>query len=364
MFMRRAIISAVLLVAVITTAQAATSPVEMLRDMFRTPPTEWRDILRSSKPILDPEFFKNVEKRVRWGLENNHIDDAFRFAMVGDFASEVKNQPANFRIDMAEMFFKAGNQTMTGQIVENIIVTSPNTEPAVKAKYLKAQLLELQKDMFAAHGLYVDLAKKGYEPSQTWYKAALVSMYIQEEKRALDEFKLAEKSGNLQAGIERQKLENILTGTDFNKDIIAPIPNSSTTDTTGVESVAKADKTKMLSSAQAALDAGRLEDAKAEYLAAYRAFPADIEVARARAAVLYRLGELEEARAFLDASLARYSEDVELLRYRANVLERMYDREQNPQMLELALEDYKLARKLSPNHRFVPMELQRASAKK
>ena len=30
------------------TAQAATTPVEMLREMFRKPVTEWREILRDS----------------------------------------------------------------------------------------------------------------------------------------------------------------------------------------------------------------------------------------------------------------------------------------------------------------------------
>ena len=96
----------------------------MLMEMFRTPITEWRQQLKDNSRLLDEDFFTNVGKRIRWGIENNHVDDAFRFAIAGDFACEAVSRPANYRIDLAELFYKAENTTMTGQIIDNIIITS------------------------------------------------------------------------------------------------------------------------------------------------------------------------------------------------------------------------------------------------
>jgi tetratricopeptide (TPR) repeat protein len=361
MSMRRILNSVVLLLLLGSTASAATSTVEMLRDMFRRPVTEWREVMKASRPLLTQDFFTNVEKRVRWGIENNHIDDAFRFAMVGDFGAEVKGQPANYRIDLADLFYKAGNQMMAGQIVDNILVTSPGTPAAKRASFLRAQLLEMRKELFAAHEAYLELAKSGHEPGLCWYKAGLISMAIQEETRGLEELKRAKDAGNVQAGVDYERYKAALSG-DFTA--IEPLENRQGIDTTtGVAPISSPDKTALLTSAQEAMDAGELEKARKNYQDLLNIDNKDPQITRGMAALLYRLGALEEALAFTDAALGRVPGDAELLRIRGNAAERTFDRTKDKSYLVRALQDYQEASKIAPNHQFLVLEYKRAQAK-
>lgn len=364
MRMKNFLRGAVLCLGMMATANAATSTIEMLRDLFRAPTTEWREVLKESRPLLDEGFFKNVERRIRWGIENNHVDDAFRFAMVGDFAAEVKNRPANFRIDLAELFYKAGNYTMSGQIADNIRVTSPDTEPEKRATFLRAELFEVQKDLFAAHEAFVNLANRGYRPAECWYKAGQISVAIQEETRGMKELAKAKDAGSIPAGVLLEKLKNTLEGEWVAPEVIPPMENRPGIDTTtGVAAETGPDKTELLALAQAAVAEGELEQARVQYQQAYKADSQDPEILRGMAAVLYRLGSLEDALAFLNQALAAVPQDVELLRFRANTAERLFDRGKNPDHLQSALEDYSKATRLAPNHDFLPMEYKRAQSK-
>lgn len=360
--MRRFTLTALLLVALGVTAQAASTQVEMLRDMFRRPVTEWKDVMKESKPLLTAKFFTDVEKRVRWGIENNHIDDAFRFAMVGDFAAEIKKRPANFRIDLAELFYKAENRTMAGQIVDNIVLTSPGTTPAKRALFLRGQLFELANDLFAAHNTYLQLAESRYEPATTWYKAGVLSMLMQRESEGLKELEQAKRAGNVEAGLLIEQHKERMN-TPLAPDVIPPIENRPGIDTnTGLTPKSKKDE--LLKAAQDVLNEGDLPGAKTKYLAAYKAYPNDLDVVRPMAALHYRMGNLDEARAFLDSVLKNNPNDAELLRFRANTLERLFDRKKDPQLLVLALKDYSQAVKVAPNHKFLNSEYARAKAKK
>lgn len=367
MLKRRIVQSLALLLLTMAAAQAASTPVEMLRDLFRSPVTEWKQILRESKPLLNEQFFTNVEKRVRWGIENNHIDDAMRFAMVGDFAAEIKGRPAPYRIDLAQLFLDAQNMVMAGQMVDNILITSPDTESGKKAKYLKARMLEINNDFFSSHELYVELAKEGYEEGDMWYKAGQISMFLEQENRAVEEWNRAVKAGHVQARVDLEKYNASVRG-DW-AETIAPIENSAETDmalNAGPKPAVSAngvDKDKRLVDAAAAIDNGQLTKGKSILQELYKEFPRDNEITRKLSAILYRLGELEEARAFLNAALAASPGDVELLRFRANTAERMYDRSREIQYLEAALLDYGQAVKLAPNHAFLTMEYQRAQDK-
>ncbi|MFA5508705.1 MAG: tetratricopeptide repeat protein [Vulcanimicrobiota bacterium] len=362
MLKRRCIASAIILLLTVA-AHAADSPVEMLRDLFRSPVTEWKQILSQSKPLLTEQFFTNVEKRVRWGIENNHIDDAMRFAMVGDFAAEIKARPAPYRVDLAQLFFDAQNYTMAGQMVDNVLITSPETESGRKAKHIKARMAEMKQDYFNAHNLYEELARVGYEEGEMWYKAGSLSMWLEQETRAKEELNRAVKAGHVQARIELEKLVAREKG-DWNQ-LIPPTPNSQETsahlDQTPTNPAS--DKDKKLVDAAAAVDNGDLAQAKTIYQGLYREFPQDPEITRSLSALLYRMGSLEEARAFLDTALGTFPQSVDLLRFRANTEERMYDRSREVGHLEKALADYNTAIKLAPNHQFLVIEYQRAQAK-
>jgi hypothetical protein len=63
-----------------------TETVEMLRELFRRPVNDWASVLRSRPELLDDEFFESLDKRVRWGLANDHFDDAIRFQLLRDMA--------------------------------------------------------------------------------------------------------------------------------------------------------------------------------------------------------------------------------------------------------------------------------------
>lgn len=345
-----------------TQAQAATSQVEMLREMFRKPASEWKQVMQESRALLDANFFENVEKRVRWGIENNHVDDAFRFAMVGDFGSEVKGRPANYRIDLAELFLKAENRTMTGQIVDNILLTSPGTPAARRAMYLRGELYEMDKQLYQAHQAFRELAESGYKPADTWYKAGQISLFIQEEKRGLEELKRAKEAGNLEAGVLYEKLVRQLQG-DWTTSF-EPLPNREGIDTrTGVQTPAVKDAASLVAEAKKYTEDGDLDSALSRYREAYSMNPADPDVVRGYGALLYRRATLEEAQKFLDQALQANPTDAELYRIRANTLERLYDRKKDRNLLKQALEDYKKGLELSPTHSFMLMEYERAKAK-
>lgn len=108
---RRAVVVTLLFFQLLASAPSAAQtwftepkpePVKMLRELFRSPVTEWERILTKNRSILNESFFENVGKRIRWGVENGHIDDAHRFALVGDVAARVTGSKAVFRSDLQE----------------------------------------------------------------------------------------------------------------------------------------------------------------------------------------------------------------------------------------------------------------------
>ena len=58
---------------------------------------------------LDDAFFERVMARILWSVENNQVDDAIRFALVGDMASQTMGRPGQYRATLIEAFEKAGN---------------------------------------------------------------------------------------------------------------------------------------------------------------------------------------------------------------------------------------------------------------
>lgn len=353
-------IVALVLLGGIAQAQAAGSQVEMLRVMFRKPASEWKQVLKESRGLLTPKFFENVERRVRWGIENNHIDDAFRFAMVGDFGSEVKGRPANYRVDLAELFMKADNRMMSGQIVDNVLVTSPGTAAAKKAQYIRGQLLEMDKQLYQAHEAFRELAESNYLPKDTWYKAAQISLLIQEEKRGLDELLRAKKAGNIPAGVLYEKLIKQLEG-DWS-ETIAPIPNRDGLDTrTSTKPVDSGPGPVALAKKYA--EQGDLDSALSKYREAFNKNPNDKVAVLGLAAIQYRRGTLEEAKVFLDKVIPTMPNEADLYRVRANTLERLYDRKREKTFLQQALADYKKGLELQPTHQLLIMEYERARAK-
>lgn len=341
------------------------TPIELLRDMFRRPASEWRGQLKQHNYLLTNDFFTNVEKRIRWGLENNHIDDALRFAMVGDFGAEVKRRPANFRIDMADVFFKAENDLMTGQIVDNIIISSPGTPSAKKARFLRGRLLERKKDLFQAHEEFVKLAEERHRPADTWWRAGMISWIIQQESRAVQEIQKAAGLGNPDAKVWMERYKARRKG---GWEQIAPLPDTSpgatgkpkpgTSTTTSTGASGKSDY-----KARLAVASGNFIEGVVTYQALLKDDPNNLGHLQSLAALYYRMGDLKEAKKLLDKALVPYPKDVKLLRFRGNTYERMFDRSGKGADLTNALADYRKASALAPNDPILRLELRRASDK-
>ena len=70
--------------------------IQLLRQAFRLPQPEWPALLEENKNLLDDSFFQRCEARIKWGVENNQIEDAIRFALVADTALRVIGQPGRY----------------------------------------------------------------------------------------------------------------------------------------------------------------------------------------------------------------------------------------------------------------------------
>ena len=325
----------------------------MVRELFALPVAEWKAHLKANETLVDKSFFDSIDKRVRWGLENNHFDDAFRFAMLGDFAAEVRERPANYRIDLADLFYKAENFVLAGQIVDNILITTDPKMPVWSdAKMLRGKLFEAQRDFFNAYMSYQELAVKGFKPDKTWLKMAQVSLLVGEESRARAELAKAVEAGS----VEAKGLLDELVQRDQDWSTLPPLESGSG-DGVGVY-VPTGDP---LTDARLAMGAFRLADAADLYAGVFD--PKNVQISSEYASVFYRMGDLVQARTVYDQALAEAPDSVDLLRGRGNAFERMYDREGLPANLAAAIADYQRALALAPDNRLIPWELARALSK-
>jgi hypothetical protein len=140
--------------------KALTPQGAMVAEMLAMPSSEWQSHLKAHRSLLDDEFFTNVSKRIRWGIENNQVDDAFQFAPLGDFAADVVGRSPSYRMDLAELFFTAQNFPRALQFLESVLVVNPESSEASRAKFLGAQIKELQEDIPGAYTDFLDLANK------------------------------------------------------------------------------------------------------------------------------------------------------------------------------------------------------------
>ncbi len=82
------------------TSREHLAQVEMLRELFRLPIGTWKEHLAANQRLLTDDFLNQVERRIRWGLENKHFDDASRFATVGDLTLELRGRRPVFQTEL------------------------------------------------------------------------------------------------------------------------------------------------------------------------------------------------------------------------------------------------------------------------
>ena len=116
-----------------------SSQVLMLRRVFATSVEYWPDILKKDTKLLDKSFFERIEARLKWSIDNGQIEDAVRFAYVGDLAGRIVNHKTTYRMQMAQLFRKIGNYSMAMDVINNVCITEPDNNDAI---FYRASLLQ------------------------------------------------------------------------------------------------------------------------------------------------------------------------------------------------------------------------------
>ncbi|MBI3929758.1 MAG: tetratricopeptide repeat protein [Armatimonadetes bacterium] len=320
--------------------------VEMLKRVFsQEDVTKWKDVLRQHSGVLDESFFQKVESRIRWSVDHNHIDDAIRFAMVGDYSAEVKGKPGNYRLGLTEAFLKAGNMTLAAQLIENLLIENPELKPA---RFMKAALLEGKKDFFEAHELFGKLAQEGYKRVDCLFQQGLISLVIGQEERARKEFQEVLKIDPGHSGA-REKIALM--------DRVLGVSSQGT----GTPNTQGADT--FFREAEAALGKGQLQQAEELYRKALGADPRHLRSLRYLGALYYRLGSMDQALDVLLQATRVNADDFDTWRYLGNAYERKFDTQGNPGDLNQAIQAYQQSVRINPENELVRGELERAQQK-
>ena len=86
--------------------------VQMLKRVVSAPLPKWKEELRAERELLDESFFIRTERRMQRGFDNGHIDDAIRFATIGDLAAQVVGRPGNFREKLLQFLGVEGRRNL------------------------------------------------------------------------------------------------------------------------------------------------------------------------------------------------------------------------------------------------------------
>ena len=342
-----------------------SSQVLMLRRVFATSVEYWPDILKTETKLLDKSFFERIEARLKWSIDNGQIEDAVRFAYVGDLAGRIVNHKTTYRMQMAQLFRKIGNYSMAMDVINNVCITEPDNNDAI---FYRASLLQDGGDNVHCYKAYEELAKKNYRRAECYYRMSLLELQRDEIEMAhnhlKDCLKLDPKHNDAKKVLS--KLEAALAKATFipqSGDPGSALPVASA----GQIPIATSDASKAMAlanDANKALQDGSVSEAKDLY---NRALELDSKSAQAmigRGFVAYRNGDVEEALLnFTAASQCVKQPDANLEHYLGCCYERRYDLNKNPRDLESARAHFQSCQKIDPNHPLVTLDLERIANK-
>ncbi|MGE0489418.1 MAG: tetratricopeptide repeat protein [Vulcanimicrobiota bacterium] len=328
--------------------------VEMLKEVFKAPIPQWKEIMGRHRGQLDNSFFDKVERRIRWAIDNNHIDDAFRFAILGDLARDVVGKEGSYRLDLAWAFFKAGNFQMTQELVDNILITHPDT---VAALYLKGRLQEQAKQLFEAHQTYGIVARRNYEKPDCLYRMAAISFIIGEDKRGVEEAKEAIKAGSTLAQKLLDEYDKSMSGSIAPPD--RPGPNNNTANT----ATSSSDVNALIQEAELQIAANKFNAAEAMLRKAIQSDARSLAAHVSIGALFYRMGDTDSAIEYLDRATQLDGGSLEAWRYLGNSYERRFDVKADKADLDKAKAAYLKASALAPADPLVQIEVARIKSK-
>ena len=337
--------------------------VQLLQQVFRLPQPEWPPLLSDNRHLLDQSFFERCDARIRWGIENNQIDDALRISTVADTAMKVNGQKGRYRMTMIHAFLKSNNMGMAKDVIINVRLTDPDDS---EAKFLFASILKSEGDVVNSYNAFKELISAGYHRDECLFQMGLLDLAM--ERFTLGEQELRECLALNPNHTEAQKvLDRYLAarpklappGTAFNN---LPLPPSHKGPTVSLDAQ-KLCQT-YFDEAEAYFHAGEIGKAKLAYGRALEKNPTHVKSLVYLGALLYRQGDVNGAIERLTQALGQDRKDVEALRYLGYAFERRFDAKGAKQDLEQAAMCFQTGSKVAPGDRQFKSDLERVSSKR
>ncbi|CAM9857314.1 unnamed protein product [Phaeothamnion confervicola] len=324
-----------------------TAQIQLLKQAFRMMQPEWPALMNENKNLLDQSFFERCDARIRWGIENNQIDDAIRFSTVADTAMKVTGQKGTvYRMTLVYAFLKANNAIMAKDLLINVMLTDPEEH---EAEFMYGSILKGDGSTVDAYNIYKKLAGMNYRKSDCLYQMGFIDLQIDRPEQGLKELKeSAEIDPNgpakaLIAEYERTMPKLAPAGTPFQG---MPLPTSAKGPEVSPRDVAEAKV--YFDEGEASFKAGDMTKAKTGYLRAIQKNPAMAKAYSSLGAVLYREGDLNEAISKLSSASQLDSKDKETLRCLGYCFERRFDTKGDRLDLDKAIAYFQQVAKASP----------------
>jgi tetratricopeptide (TPR) repeat protein len=334
---------------------------QLIKQLIRFPQNEWAKMLDESRQLLDASFFERCDSRIRWGIDNNQIEDAIRFSMISDAAMRANGQNGKYRMSLVYAFLKSGNDSMADQILANIMLTDPSDQ---EAQFLSTGILRARNQFYDAYVGYKKLSEAGYRADECLYQMGVISAILDQGDRAEKEFQqaLTINPNNAGAKAALDKLvasrPKFIPGGGGFKDV--PIIGAGAQVSPDAVKLA----TSLFNQAEAHSLTGQLTKARDEYSKAIKTNPRLTKAYVYLGAVLYRLNDLDGALQILNQAVQADAKDREAWRFLAYCYERKFDTKGSPDDLERAILSYQNGSKNSPDDRQFQVELGRAQSKR
>lgn len=346
-------------------AQAAdeASQVLMLRRVFSAPVEAWPDVLKENRKLIDKSFFERVEQRIKWSIDNGQVEDAVRFAYVGDLAGKIANRKTDYRMQMSMLFRKLGNYSMAMDLINNVCIMDDSNH---EAAFYRASLLQDAGNNIEAYPVYEKLYKENYRRAECSYRLALLDLERTDIEKARDRLKECIKLDSKHTAARQQldKIEQALAKATF-----IPQTNGSGIPVGGMKGmpIKTSDPSKALalsSEADAALKSGSVSKAKELYDQALKLDANSVQALTGSGIVAYREGNIDAAIVSFSAAAEKTpGGNADLENYLGSCFERRYDKSGNASDIQEACSHFRKCLQLNPNHELAKMALERASQK-
>ncbi|MGM9998301.1 MAG: tetratricopeptide repeat protein [Candidatus Bruticola sp.] len=341
------------------------SQVLMLRRVFSAPVEAWSSVLKENTRLIDKSFFERVEARIKWSIDNGQVEDAVRFAYVGDLAGQVVGRKTDYRMQMSQLFRKLGNFSMSLDLINNVCILEPDNKEAL---FYKASVLQDAGNNIDCYPIYQDLANKNYRRAECYYRMSLLELERSEIEMARDHLKECIKldSKHDMAKQELAKIESALAKATFvPKDSAdySGIPIGNLSDVP-IETSDNSKAVALAAQGNEALKAGSVSRAQDFYAQALKLNPTAPQALAGAGLISYRNGDIESAiMSFTAAAKGFGGKNADIEHYLGCCYERRYDLNNNPADLKTAQSHFMKCKSLDSNHAMAEMDLARIADK-